>query len=193
MRLKRLLTALALAAACATAAAAQEPAQKDGHKAAQKDGHKADHKEGHGKQGARPAGGEDVAPAPGEIIKRGAPVGDGAAVDFAALLKEPAKYVDRNVVVEGVVERVCQMQGCWMELAPERGARGVRVSMRDHSFAVPFNAAGLRARAEGTFTVKTLTKEDADHYEREGAKLKRNSDGTATEISFTASGVELRK
>jgi hypothetical protein len=108
-------------------------------------------------------------------------------------LKEPAKYADRVVVVEGVVERVCQKQGCWMELAPEKGARGVRVAMKDHAFFVPFNSAGLRARAEGTFEVKTLTREDADHYEKEGARLTRNPDGTATEVSFTASGVELRK
>jgi hypothetical protein len=109
------------------------------------------------------------------------------------VLKEPARYADKLVVVEGVVERVCQKQGCWLELAPEKGARGVRVAMKEHAFFVPFNSAGLRARAEGTFAVKTLTKEDADHFEKEGARLTRNADGTATEVSFTASGVELRK
>ncbi len=204
MSLKKLLPAMALAAACAATAAAQEPAHKEGHKAEHKaehkEGHKAEHKEGHkaghdghGAHGARPEGGADVNPAAGEVVKRGAPIGDSAAVDFAALLKEPAKYAEQNVVVEGVVERVCQKQGCWMELAPEKGARGVRVNMKDHSFAVPFNSAGLRARAEGVFTLKTLTKADADHFEKEGAKLKRNPDGTADELSFTATGVELRK
>ena len=191
MRLNRMLAACALAAATASATAAQEPAQKDGHK----DTHKAEHKQGHAQheRAVRPDGAADVSPARGEVVKRGAPIGDSAAVDFAALLKEPAKYADKSVVVEGVVERVCQKQGCWMELAPEKGARGVRVNMKDHAFAVPFNSAGLRARAEGVFTIKTLTKEDADHFEREGAKLKRNPDGTADELSFTATGVELRK
>ena len=201
MRLNRMLAACALAAACAAATAAQEPAQKDGHKDTHKAEHKAEHKaahehkQGHAQHGqaARPEGGADVNPAPGEVVRRGAPLGDSAAVDFAALLKEPAKYADKTVVVEGVVERVCQKQGCWMELAPKKGARGVRVAVKDHSFAVPFNAAGLRARAEGVFTLKTLTKEDADHFEREGAKLRRNPDGTADELSFTATGVELRK
>ena len=177
MRLKKLLPALALAAGCAATAAAQEPA----------------HKEGHGKHGPAPAGAANVTPAAGEVVRRGAPIGDGESVDFAKLLKEPAKYAEKTVVVEGVVERVCQNQGCWMELAPEKGARGVRVQMKDHAFAVPFNSAGLRARAEGVFTLKTLTKEDADHFEKEGAKLKRNPDGTADELSFTATGVELRK
>ncbi len=193
MSTKKLLSALALAAACAAPAPAQEPAHKDGHKAEQKTEHKAEHKEGHGKHGPAPPGAANVTPTPGEIVRRGAPIAGGESVDFAALLKEPAKYAEKTVVVEGVVERVCQKQGCWMELAPEKGARGVRVEMKDHSFAVPFNSAGLRARAEGVFTLKTLTKEDADHFEKEGAKLKRNPDGTADELSFTATGVELRK
>ena len=198
-RLNGLAAAFALAAACAAGAAAQEPARhgghKDGHKPEHKSEHKSEHKPGHARHehAARPEGGADVNPAPGEVVRRGAAIGDTAGVEFAALLKEPAKSADRPVVVEGVVERVCQKQGCWMELAPKKGARGVRVQMKDHSFAVPFNSAGLRARAEGVFSIKTLTKEDADHFEREGAKLKRNPDGTADELSFTATGVELRK
>lgn len=201
MSTKRLLSALALAACAAVATAAQEPAHQEGHKAGHKSEHKAEpksgqqaeHKDGHGKHGPAPEGAANVTPAAGEIVRRGAPVADGESVDFAALLKEPAKYAEKTVVVEGVVERVCQKQGCWMELAPAKGARGVRVNMKDHAFAVPFNSAGLRARAEGVFSLKTLTKADADHFEKEGAKLKRNPDGTADELSFTATGVELRK
>jgi hypothetical protein len=192
MMTKRLLLPAALVAALATAAAAQS--------------HPAEHGDRHGKQGEKHAQehghrqgppSEQAAPvtlAEGQAITRGAGVSaDAPGVKLADVLKGPAKYADRVVVVEGVVERVCQKQGCWMELAPEKGARGVRVAMKDHAFFVPFNSAGLRARAEGTFEVKTLTREDADHYEKEGARLTRNPDGTATEVSFTASGVELRK
>ena len=191
---KRLLTSAALVAAVATAAAAQTPAA--GHDAKHGAKHEAKHAQGeHGhKQGQPPEEAKPVTLADGQTLKRGAPVDDAAAaVKLSDVLKEPAKYAGSVVVVEGVVERVCQKQGCWLELAPEKGARGVRVAMRDHAFFVPFNAAGLRARAEGLFAVKTLTKEDADHFEKEGAKLTRNSDGTATEVSFTAAGVELRK
>ena len=190
---KRLLTSAALAAALATAAAAQShpPAHGDKHGAKPDAKHAQEH--GH-KQGQPPAEAAPVTLADGETIQRGAAISaDAAAVKLSDVLKEPAKYADKAVVVEGVIERVCQKQGCWLELAPEKGARGVRVAMKEHAFFVPFNSAGLRARAEGTFAVKTLTKEDADHFEKEGARLKRNSDGTATEVSFTASGVELRK
>jgi hypothetical protein len=201
---KRLLTSAALVAALAAAAAAQSHppaghgdkhgAKPEARHEAKQEGHGAGHGQEEHKHGEPPAEARPVTLAEGETLRRGAAINsDAAAVKLADVLKEPAKFANQPVVVEGVVERVCQKQGCWMELAPERGARGVRVAMRDHAFFVPFNAAGLHARAEGTLTIKTLTREDADHFEKEGAKLARNGDGTATEVSFTASGVELRK
>jgi hypothetical protein len=41
--------------------------------------------------------------------------------------------------------------------------------------------------------VQKLSKDEADHLAGEGAKLHRNPDGTATEVTFIASGVELTK
>ncbi|MDQ3686996.1 MAG: DUF4920 domain-containing protein [Acidobacteriota bacterium] len=129
-----------------------------------------------------------------EVIKRGAALGDSPSVALTDVLKEPQKFADKSVLVEGVIERVCMNKGCWMELAPAAGSQeGVRVTFKDYGFFVPVNSQGMKAKAEGQFTVKTLSKEKADHYEGEGARLKRNEDGTATEISFLASGVELRK
>jgi hypothetical protein len=58
---------------------------------------------------------------------------------------------------------------------------------------VPTTSKGLEARAEGTVEVKTFSKEEADHLESEGAKLHRGADGTAKEVTFVASGVELHK
>jgi hypothetical protein len=182
--MRKLLIAIALLCCSALTSVAQS--QPDKHAA----GHAGKHEHEHGKTSEQAA---NVTVAPGEVVRRGEPLGDSPAVKFADVLKEPAKYEGKRLIVEGVVERVCQMQGCWMELAPEKGARGVRVAMKDHAFFVPFNAAGLRARVDGTLSVKTLSKEDADHYEKEGASLRRNPDGTANEISFVAAGVELRK
>jgi hypothetical protein len=51
----------------------------------------------------------------------------------------------------------------------------------------------MQARMEGSVSVKTLSKEDADHLAEEGAQLTRNPDGTANEVSFVATGVELRQ
>ncbi|HWS56659.1 MAG TPA: DUF4920 domain-containing protein [Pyrinomonadaceae bacterium] len=129
----------------------------------------------------------------GGRIKRGAAVGSSPAVAFADVLKEPAKYAGKAVVVEGVVERVCQAQGCWMQIAPEAGAAdSVRVTF-DHKFFVPKDADKLKFRAEGTFAVKYLTEDEATHLEKEGARLRRDKDGEATELTFDATGVELWK
>ena len=131
--------------------------------------------------------------AAGAPILRGAPVPAGAATPLAEVLATPDRFAGKPVVVEGVVTRACTMEGCWMQLAPSTEQDGVRVTFKDHAFFVPLNAAGMRARAEGVVQVKKHTKAQADHLVAEGAKLKRDADGGATEVSFLASGVELRK
>jgi hypothetical protein len=110
-------------------------------------------------------------------------------------LKSPEKYAGKTVRVEGVIVRSCKMEGCWMELAPKANAKAVRVKMKDHAFFIPLDAAGAFARAEGVFTVKKLSKEEVKHMiEDDGAKFDNiNPDGTVTEISFEATGVELTR
>ncbi len=53
----------------------------------------------------------------------------------------------------------------------------------------------MRARAEGVFSVKTLSKSEVEHLVKEdGAKFDNiRKNGTVTEISFEATGVELIK
>lgn len=139
---------------------------------------------------------EQAADSDADRILRGEAIGkDSPRVAFADVLKEPKKFAGKTVVVEGSVERVCQMEGCWMQIVPESGAESgaVRVTF-DHKFAVPKDAAKMKFRAEGTFSVKTLSKETVEHLVKEdGAKIKTNPDGTADELAFLATGVELWK
>jgi hypothetical protein len=136
----------------------------------------------------------EAIPAKG-VLKRGAPLGDSKKVSLVKVMANPAKYADKTVRVEGVIVRSCKMEGCWMELAPTADAKSVRVQFKDHGFFIPLDAAGAKAKAEGVFSVKTLSKEEVDHLMNEdGAKFDRiNEDGTVTEISFLASGVELTR
>ena len=128
-------------------------------------------------------------------IKRGAAVGTANKVSLAKAMKNPSKYASQPILVEGVIVRSCKMEGCWMELAPSKDAAAVRIKMKDHAFFVPLDAAGLKAKVEGVMSVKTLSKAEVDHLMNEdGAKFaKINADGTVTEISFEATGVELSK
>ena len=129
------------------------------------------------------------------VLKRGDLVGKAKTVSLAKVLKKPGSYVGKTVLVEGVIVRSCKMEGCWMELAPAKDAKSVRVTFKNHAFFIPLDAAGMKAKVEGMISVKTLSKAEVDHLINEdGAKFEnRNPDGTVTEISFEAIGVELTK
>src|ERR1051325_2327615 len=130
-----------------------------------------------------------------DVMKRGEPISkDAKATPLADVLASPDKYSKDAVLVEGVIENVCQMKGCWMQLTPEAGKAGIRVTFKDYGFFVPTDSKGMKGRAEGMVTVKTLSKKESDHREHEdGATLKRNADRPATEVACVASGVELTK
>jgi hypothetical protein len=128
-------------------------------------------------------------------LKRGGPIGNSQKVSLNAALKDPAKFTDKTVLVEGIVVRSCKMEGCWAEVAENKDSKSVRIKMKDHAFFIPLESAGAKARVEGTFQVKTLTKAMVDHMiQEDGAKFEnRNADGTVTEVSFEATGIELKR
>jgi hypothetical protein len=129
-----------------------------------------------------------------DVIKRGAAIPpDGKVVPLETVLENPSDYVKTPVVVEGVIEKGCTRKGCWIQLAPESGKQAMRVTFKDYGFFVPLDSKGLDARAEGVTSIKVLPKKEVDHLESEGAKFTRNADGSANEVSFVASGIELRK
>lgn len=129
-------------------------------------------------------------------IKRGAEIGDSKMVSLKKVFKNPEKYSGETVRVEGFVVRSCKKEGCWAELGRKKDSKQtVRVKMKDHNFFIPLQSAGFKVLTEGVFSVKTLSKEEVKHLiEDDGAEFENiNADGTVTEISFLASGIELSK
>ena len=149
--------------------------------------------ESHHQHGTKPAAPAASADKDG-VVRRGEPIGgETKRVSFADALKEPQKYDGKTVVIEGVVRRVCQAEGCWVEIGPKEGEGSVRVTF-DHKFTVPKDGAQMNFRAEGTLKVKKLSKETVEHLVKDdGAKIKTKPDGTADEVTFLATGVELWK
>lgn len=132
----------------------------------------------------------------GEKITRGAALA--AKIKKTSVEKafaQPEKVAGQTVEVRGVIVRSCKKEGCWMEMADKEGGKSVRVTFGDHAFYIPLNSAGLAVRAQGTFKTNVLSKEKVDHLIKDdGAKFdKINPDGTVTEVSFDATGVELTK
>ncbi len=69
------------------------------------------------------------------------------------------------VVVEGVINQVCQSRGCWMVV--EEGGKTVRVRFADYGFFVPWESAGKTVRMQGTMKKETVSEEVARHWAEE--------------------------
>ncbi len=85
------------------------------------------------------------------------------------LLAQPDQYLGKTVRVDGVITAVCEMAGCWMELADAKpGAKTLRFKVDDGVIVFPVSAKGKRASAEGVF--EKLSGEMAKEYEADRQK-----------------------
>ena len=136
---------------------------------------------------------EAAAAKPG-VGKFGAPLGASPTETLGRILGEPDRYAGKSLRVEGHVRRSCSAMGCWMELAESAApdAPACRVMMKGHAFFVPTDSAGSSARVEGSLDLKRIPPAQVEHMEGEGAQFAhKNADGSAEEVRFVASGVEL--
>ena len=76
-------------------------------------------------------------------LKRAVPVG--------TLLDQPKTYAGKAVRVDGVVAKVCQSMGCWIEITDPALGRGVRFKAKDGVIVFPKDAPGHKVSAQGTF------------------------------------------
>ena len=68
--------------------------------------------------------------------------------------------VGKTIQVKGRVTEVCQMAGCWMQLAGT-GSNAVRIKVNDDDIVFPQSAVGKTAIAEGKLQKIELTREQA--------------------------------
>ena len=103
-------------------------------------------------------------------------------VALADLVRDPARYADKTVRVEGKVSSVCQNRGCWLELGDEAGS--AHVKLKGHSFFVPKDARGKLAEVEA----RVFPSVDKGHCEQEAEE----QTGRLAKVELEATGVELR-
>jgi hypothetical protein len=81
--------------------------------------------------------------------------GDGVsltrAVPVATLLATPAPHVGKAIRVDGVVSKVCQSMGCWLEIADPATGRGIVFKAKDGVIVFPKDAPGRKVSAQGVF------------------------------------------
>jgi len=78
---------------------------------------------------------------------------------IAKVMAKPEKFVGKTVQVKGKVTEVCQMMGCWMDIAD--GAQSIHIKVDDGVIVFPKNSIGKQALAEGKLIKVELTKDQA--------------------------------
>ncbi len=120
-------------------------------------------------QGAGCSAGDPLAPLP-------APATTAAALDIAGtkygagvtlkdntlvsqILANPEAWVGKRVRVEGDVDDVCQMRGCWFSLKGDQPGKTMKFKVTDGEMEFPKDSAGMHAVAEGTVRLIPLSLE----------------------------------
>jgi hypothetical protein len=83
------------------------------------------------------------------------------AAPVEVVAARPAAYAGKTIQVKGKVTEVCEMMGCWMNLADASGAHALRIKVDDGAIVFPKSAVGKTAIAEGKLAEFKLTKEQA--------------------------------
>jgi hypothetical protein len=114
-----------------------------------------------------------------------------AAEPATALLSNAAARAGQTVRVAGTVSSVCQKAGCWMVLADDAGHQ-LRVTMKDHAFALPKDCNGQAADIEGQLVQKAVDPKTVEHFKSESDGGPVPEEGKAEVFEIVASGVRLK-
>ena len=121
----------------------------------------------------------------------GKPLSIKKALSLQEALQQPTKFENQKVLLEGKINDVCQMKGCWLMLSG--GQRAIRIKFEGYSFFVPKDSRGKKVRAEGRLIQETLSEDMARHY---AAEQSTQSDlpeikGPQRVVTFEAVGVAI--
>jgi hypothetical protein len=123
-----------------------------------------------------------------KISEQGAIPAAQLATTLGAKAEAPAK-------VEGTVESVCKMKGCWMKVKTTDG-QTMRVTFKDYGFFVPKDIAGKTVVFEGVAKQTETPVSELRHYAEDAGKSKEEI-AKITEpekaITFVADGVIVKK
>ena len=80
------------------------------------------------------------------------------------LLSNPDEYVDKTVKVMGLVNDVCPMRGCWVEIIEKQTSERIRVKVQDNVVIFPVEAVGQEIVAEGILRHYEMSKDQATRW-----------------------------
>ena len=116
------------------------------------------------------------------------------AVPAAQLATTMADKKEMTAKVEGTVESVCKVKGCWMKVNTADG-QTMRVSFKDYGFFVPKDIVGKKVIMQGTASQSLTPVDELRHYAEDAGKSKEEI-AKITEpekaLTFVADGVIVK-
>ena len=111
---------------------------------------------------------------------------------MADVLKTYEKYKGQPVAMTGSVKKVCEMSGCWFEMAD--GKDSVRITMKDYGFTVPKEILSKSVKVVGVMEQKELPAKVIKHYLKDEGRPQAEIDKVKQPqkvFEFVATGVEV--
>ena len=116
------------------------------------------------------------------------------ATPVAQLTTKLGEKTEVPAKVEGTVESVCKVKGCWMKVNTGNG-QTMRVTFRDYGFFVPKDIVGKTVVIEGTARQSSTSVAMLRHYAEDAGKPKAEIEKiTEPEkaVTFVADGVIVK-
>jgi hypothetical protein len=111
-----------------------------------------------------------------------------SAISLGELIENSEDYLDREVMVATRIAKVCQKKGCFF--VAQEGASMARITFRDYGFFIPTDSGGKHVTLLGTFSRKSVSKEQAEHFASDLGETAAASQAQF-EYSIVASAIKL--
>tara|TARA_A100001234_G_scaffold214145_1_gene217469 strand:+ start:2134 stop:2637 length:504 start_codon:yes stop_codon:yes gene_type:complete len=108
------------------------------------------------------------------------------------LIDNKNDYINSIVKVEGVIEEVCPMRGCWLQVVGESDYNKIRIKVKDGDIVFPLSSKGRKVVAEGQFSVLTLNEKQAKNWKKHLAAEKGIKIDTASIVLTRSDYFEYR-
>lgn len=99
------------------------------------------------------------------------------------------------IKIQGTVQEVCQVKGCWMLIASESSKNEpVMVRFKDYGFFMPKDIAGREVVMDGFAFREVTPVDELRHYAEDAGKSREEIEAITKpkeELKFLASGVLL--
>jgi hypothetical protein len=132
---------------------------------------------------------------PDGVVRRGEKLSSAQPMTVDELLANVSTLNGKTVKVTGRVEKVCKHKGCWFVVAGSKPEAQISVTAKGYGFFMPRDSVGKVATLEGPLTVKTLSAEEAQHYEDDYAHASgqpaKKVTAPKTEVGIEAFAVEM--